>query len=253
MNRETILGQLARPLDPSRVAKRSGAGSRKLSYLESYDVIDHLNLIFGYDGWSDRVQEIAQVNEHVWRATVELIVEIGDRTVIHTDTGIGICKGASTEEQEKAVKECVSDALKRAARKLGDQFGNCLYDKEAPEHNGRNAPPAPQQPREQTGIRQGDNGGGVPKFAVVPFGADKGRPFRDLNIHDLNYWRRVTAEGLDPQSKYYKAEFLDFTQKRLDYIEQLLLDRDPPPNRYHEDDDEPHPLDDVATNFEEAA
>jgi DNA recombination protein Rad52 len=140
-----ILEELRKPLDPTRVAKRAGAGNRQLSYLETYDVIDTLNRIFGYGGWSDRVLEIAPVNEHLWRATVQLEAYIGDRLVTHSDTGIGVAKGTSTEELEKCVKECCSDALKRAARKFGDQFGNCLYDKHAPEHGTQSTQQRPQQ------------------------------------------------------------------------------------------------------------
>lgn len=147
MDTPNILDELGKPLDPKRVAKRDGAGSMKLSYLETYDVIDTLNRIFGYDGWSDRVLELAPVNENLWRATVELSAWIGERLVTHSDTGIGVSRGGKSEETEKCVKEAVSDGLKRAARKFGDQFGNCLYDKHAPEHGGTQQRPLSTQQR----------------------------------------------------------------------------------------------------------
>jgi DNA recombination protein Rad52 len=144
-DKDHILNDLSQPLDPSRVSKRTGAGSRQLSYLETYDVINHLNSIFGYDGWSDYLTGIERIGPTLWRATVRIEAHIGDTLVTHSDTGIGVHTKESNEEIEKAVKEAASDALKRAARKFGDQFGNCLYDKSAPEHNaGR---PAPQQQR----------------------------------------------------------------------------------------------------------
>ena len=49
----------------------------------------------------------------------------------HEDVGYGTAenpkKGAAIE---KAKKEAVSDARKRALRLFGDALGNCLYDKE---------------------------------------------------------------------------------------------------------------------------
>jgi hypothetical protein len=48
--------QLLKPLNPVRVAKRSGGG-RQLSYLEAWDVKAHLNRIFGFLNWSADVQD----------------------------------------------------------------------------------------------------------------------------------------------------------------------------------------------------
>jgi len=138
--REEVLNALSQPLDVQRVSKRSGAGSKSLSYLESQDVIATLNRIFGFDGWSDRVLAIEPVNENVWRATVEISARIGGEWITHSDTGIGLTRSQKAEEVEKCLKESVSDALKRAARKFGDQFGNCLYEKDAPEHAGLQRP-----------------------------------------------------------------------------------------------------------------
>ena len=50
---EAQVEQLLRPLNPSRVAKRSQAG-RQLSYLEAWDVKAHLIRIFGFGGCSWR-------------------------------------------------------------------------------------------------------------------------------------------------------------------------------------------------------
>lgn len=147
-DKQDILQALSQPLDPSRVSKRQAAGSRQLSYLEAYDVINHLNSIFGFDGWSDRLESIERINDNLWRATVTITAHIGDSVVTHSDTGIGVHIKTSNEEIEKAVKEAASDALKRAARKFGDQFGNCLYDKDAPEHRvGQRS--TPQRPPQQ--------------------------------------------------------------------------------------------------------
>jgi len=138
---EEILTELHQPLDPARVAKRAGTGTMQLSYLPGYDVIENLNRIFGYDGWMSRVVSIEAVaGAKLWRATVQIEVRIGERWLTRGDVGIGVHRSDKSEEIEKAVKEAVTDALKRAARTLGNQFGNCLYDKEAPEHNGFSRP-----------------------------------------------------------------------------------------------------------------
>jgi DNA recombination protein Rad52 len=145
---EEILVALRKPLNARRVLKRKGAGGQELSYLATPDVIQKLNEIFGEDGWMDRLLSIEPVNANVggammWRATVSVEARIGDRWIQHADTGIGVARGKSgisPEELEKCIKEAVSDALKRAARKFGDQFGNCLYDKDAPEHQGQSRP-----------------------------------------------------------------------------------------------------------------
>ena len=49
---------------------------------------------------------------------------------------MNISAGGSPEALETAIKGAVSDALKRAMRHFGKQFGNSLYDKE---RNGQGA------------------------------------------------------------------------------------------------------------------
>jgi hypothetical protein len=46
------------------------------------------------------------------------------------DVGHGIAAGTSSEAIEMARKGAVTDALKRALRSFGNQFGNSLYDKD---------------------------------------------------------------------------------------------------------------------------
>jgi len=146
MNAAQILHELAQPLDPRRVSKRTGAGSAKLSYLETHDVIDRLNAIFGYDGWETSTDTLTPVGPREapvgYTATVTITARFSDtRTVRHSDVGWGTVRKMDCE---LGAKEAVSDALKRAARKFGPQFGNDLYDKDAPEHRGqmRQAPAA---------------------------------------------------------------------------------------------------------------
>lgn len=131
--------QLLEELAPERVATRQGAKQMTLSYVEGYDVINTLNHIFGFDGWSHLVDtpELVERTEDdalIFGTTCTIIVD----GVPHRDVGIGIADNPTKHEIEKAYKEAATDALKRAARALGNQFGNSLYDKNSPLH-----PPKP--------------------------------------------------------------------------------------------------------------
>jgi len=133
-----IIDQLKQPLAKERVQKRPGAGNKSLSYLETHDVIDRLNAIFGFDGWECQTSQIkacpADGSPVVgFIAIVSLSVHFGEAVIERHGTGWGtVAKG----NYELGAKEAESDALKRAARTLRDQFGNCLYEKDAPEHQG---------------------------------------------------------------------------------------------------------------------
>lgn len=145
---QQINDALKQPIDAGRVKKRQGAGSVQLSYIEAYDAIDTANHIFGFDGWSHTLQgiEYREIGERgLFYARVEVEAQIGNRTVRHGDIGVGLHKKQSQEEIEKAVKEAVSDGLKRCLRAFGDQFGNSLYDKYAPEHKGQQRAAMPTQ------------------------------------------------------------------------------------------------------------
>jgi DNA recombination protein Rad52 len=138
---ESILAELGQPIDVNRVKQRKGASDKMLSYIEAYDAIDTANRIFGFEGWSHTVRNIVRYPENkMFTAQVDVTARIGERVVVHGDVGVGIHKSDKQEEIEKAVKEAASDGIKRALRAFGAQFGNELYDKLAPEHNGHQRP-----------------------------------------------------------------------------------------------------------------
>lgn len=131
------IAELKKPLQRNRVRQRSQQG-QSLSYLEGYDVIDTANALFGFDGWSMEVKDVRFVREatnargttlSLYQAVVG--VYVGD--TYREDVGLGISAGDSQEAQETAVKGAVTDAMKRAFRTFGPQFGNSLYDKDGPE------------------------------------------------------------------------------------------------------------------------
>lgn len=133
--------QLLKPLNESRVAKRSGGG-RQLSYLEAWDVKAHLNRIFGFLNWSADVMESSLAFEEKnekgqWHVAYKVTLRLhihgnGDQyfqSCSYTEAAVGFATLPSRgEAHDMAIKTAESDALKRAAINLGTQFGLSLYN-----------------------------------------------------------------------------------------------------------------------------
>lgn len=125
---------LGAPLSREHVAKRQGAGSKQLSYIESHHAIREANRIFGFDGWSSETVDLRCIvekpGECSYLARVRVTVSAGDRVLVREGVGAGHGKDHNIgQAHEKASKEAESDAQKRALRHFGDQFGLALYDK----------------------------------------------------------------------------------------------------------------------------
>jgi DNA repair and recombination protein RAD52 len=127
-------------IEPSRIKSRT-KGSINLSYLEGFDLIETANKIFGHGNWSYTITTLEQVSQETntnqntvicYKALVRLMVYSPDhsKNISKEDVGFGtgIAKTLA-EAHEGAGKEAVTDALKRAMRSFGNQFGNSLYDK----------------------------------------------------------------------------------------------------------------------------
>ena len=130
-----IIDALEAEFDEGRVKKRK-TGYGEADYLEAYDVINKANEVFGYGAWGTRVanQGLHEIGGRtVCVVTLEVTVE---GCLPREDVGVNISAGGSPEALETAIKGAVSDALKRAMRHFGKQFGNSLYDKE---RNGQGA------------------------------------------------------------------------------------------------------------------
>jgi recombination DNA repair RAD52 pathway protein len=133
--------QLLKPINQSRIAQRNQAG-RTLSYLEAWDVKAHLNRIFGFLNWSADLLESTLVYEEknekgqwdvAYKATIRLRIHTGNALDFADATYTEAAVGSSVnprrgEAHDLAVKSAESDALKRAAINLGDQFGLSLYN-----------------------------------------------------------------------------------------------------------------------------
>lgn len=141
---------LGEPLDARAVAQRKQAG-QTLSYLEGHFMIAQANRIFGFDGWGytvDRVDMTPMPDGRgvLYSAAVSVLV---DGCGLRQDVGCAVIRNTTVNENgaqrerdnvnnpdqhDLARKGAVTDALKRALRSYGDQFGNGLYDKDSTIH-----------------------------------------------------------------------------------------------------------------------
>ena len=185
------LASLSQELDSSRVKTREiktrEQGNISLSYIEGFDVIDTANLIFGYGNWSYLISSLNQVSQEqnhnqnfvvCYKAVVKLIVKDENHTKSTSRQDVGFGTGTAktlADSHENAGKEAVTDALKRAMRSFGNQFGNSLYDKtrnqqnqdssyqQKPNYNqnqsytNRNQKPPQNNPQQQQPYQNGNN------------------------------------------------------------------------------------------------
>lgn len=140
---EQALSLLAQPLDVSQVKERPGGNGRKLKYIKGDTAIDTANRIFGFGKWGYRiVSKGHQVIEDDKKGriefyTAEVELSVAGAMFPFPGDGIGIVTAPFTVEMhEKAYKEASTDALKRALRHYGDQFGLSLYDEDDYLDNG---------------------------------------------------------------------------------------------------------------------
>ena len=128
--------ELLKPISASRIASRQGGGGKSLSYLEAWDVKAHLIRVFGFGRWSANVlqAELAfeeQNEKGQWNVGYKVLLElrIYDLPCSYTEAAIGSATLSHRgEAHDMAIKTAESDALKRAAINLGDQFGLSLYN-----------------------------------------------------------------------------------------------------------------------------
>ncbi len=136
---------LSSPIHPDRVSERK-QGNQTLSYVEAVEVIRAANGIFGFGNWGYSVKDgpkvVAEgvreyrdkppVPWYLWQETVTLTVRsgLGEPALTMDGVGASIQSGDGPEGAEMAVKAADTDALKRALKNYGNQFGLSLYDKE---------------------------------------------------------------------------------------------------------------------------
>lgn len=135
--------QLLRGVNNARVSNLEGK-----PYMEAYDIRAHLTRIFGFARWSADVISMEQIYERFhknskgkdavsvgYRAGLTLTVSAPDGELLatYTEYAAGSASGFPVSKQanahDMAIKTAESQALKRAAINLGDQFGLSLYQR----------------------------------------------------------------------------------------------------------------------------
>ncbi len=129
---------LGQPLDPALVSQRRGRAGRTYDYLEGHVVIEQANNIFARGGWGYDIvgdvtlREIETVDPKTGEVrrgqayAAKVMVNVPGAPS-RTDVGFHAVAEENVEGHETAYKGSVTDALKRALRSFGDQFGNGLY------------------------------------------------------------------------------------------------------------------------------
>lgn len=136
------LDLLAESLSPDLVGERELGDGRVVQYLEGWTAIQQANRIFGFDGWgAELVDGVSyhplrllddETREQLATGMYTASVRVSVRGCLpRTDVGCAFVRRDTPEEHETACKGAVTDALKRALRQFGDQFGLRLYDRQA--------------------------------------------------------------------------------------------------------------------------
>ena len=149
MDWQKASAELSKKLDPAHIKPAKQFGP-KGDYVEGWFAMAEANRIFGFDGWSYSIMECKPVSELPraigrdkkdgfgvsYVATVRVMVDGVTREDVGAGHGYDVDLGLA---HESAIKEAVTDALKRGLRSFGNPFGLALYDKSR-EHVGVNPP-----------------------------------------------------------------------------------------------------------------
>lgn len=149
--------QLLEAVKPYRVKLREGH-----SHMEGYDIRAHLTRIFGFEGWDlegepaqlihERELDTGRKKDSGWpviryscayRQHLTLIVFDDQGRTVKRAIGQAVGKAENQpsfgDAHDLALKDAETQALKRAAMNLGDQFGLGLYNKKAADGQGYKA------------------------------------------------------------------------------------------------------------------
>ena len=154
---DEVAALLAQPLDHALVSERELRDGRLLQYIEGWVVINQANRIFGHDGWgAEVVGDVAYRPLSLVDPVTDTPAAVGTYTATvrvtargcppKADVGCGFVAEETPEAHEAAYKGAVTDALKRALRHFGDQFGNGLYDRRNAVDAAASRPVTPASP-----------------------------------------------------------------------------------------------------------
>ena len=222
-----VTKELSQPLDFSLVSRRTGRKNRTYSYLEGHTAIAQANRIFGHGGWGYEavggvnLRDVQMVNaetgdvriSHAYAATVRVDIPGAPS---RTDVGFHAVNDDTVEGHETAYKGAVTDALKRALRSFGDQFGNALYGDPAKRTPARDSREAPQSRDDNSGEPQlaALKTGLINLGAELGFGEERvremtrsrtGKDLEDLTVDELDPLVKSAARKLKERQQEQKA------------------------------------------------
>ena len=207
------LDLLEKPLDPAVISERETRDGRLVSYIEGWATIAQANRIFGFDAWGVEV-----VGDVAYRAFDLSDPDTGERLAVgmysasvrvvargclpRVDVGCSFAAGDTPDAHETAFKGAVTDAMKRALRYFGVQFGNGLYDRRGVPEVAASPPaasPPPRRPEEMRrrvidlSARLGDDDAKARAWAEKRYG----QPLDELSAEQLADAVRFLADQLN--------------------------------------------------------
>lgn len=183
-------------IDQARVKSRTIGGGQTASYVETHDVINQLNAVFGFGGWDFEVVSLNTLpmsdSKMAVYAKCRLTVQDDSGQVIREEVGVDVMDTTKEAFVQMALKGVVSDGLKRCSKSFGNQFGLSLYEK------------AGGAPAGNSGGGQASSGGGQSSGSVSLQCEACGEPIEPWKAPDGNL---VSAEVLAKRRKtrYGKA------------------------------------------------
>ena len=133
-----VTTKLGEPLDEGLVSHRKGRRGRSFAYLEGRTAVEQANRILGFGGWGYEIVGPVELREgesvdqetgeaKPWKAYAAAVRVTVPGSQPRVDVGFQAVADDTVEGHETAFKGSVTDALKRALRSYGSQFGNSLY------------------------------------------------------------------------------------------------------------------------------
>jgi hypothetical protein len=242
-------------INPNRVRNLRG-----LSHLEAWDVRRQLIRVFGFGGFSIETLSLDLVHNHgqegfrkknkqgeyygdpytawtvVYRAQVRLtIFDTSGREISHWEDGAAgdaVNQPSVGDAHDMAMKTSLSQAVKRCATNLGDQFGLSLYNdgsRDAVVGFSAAHPPqewkqvAPPQPEPEDPPVQGEPDAGADAEESVPSAAAPTAEQRE-DVHRQEQAAGTTLEGLKEKINAGWKNRLSCEQNLADARKHGLLD-----------------------------
>ncbi len=229
MFNENQLKILNEELNSSRIKTRE-KGNISLSYIEGFDVIDTANTIFGFGNWDYAISKLELVSSEInqnqnnvicYKAIVQVLVHSDDHSKDISREDVGFGTGVSkilADAHENAGKEAVTDALKRAMRSFGNQFGNSLYDKTR-NHQNSSQMQSPQM--QNSNYQQNQNYHQKP-----PQNNQQQQPYQNgnRNINNVNQKPLQHSHQSNPQQQQSFQNNQSFDQYEYQPLYNLGLD-----------------------------